>query len=177
MDALRIPVDKITEQGYAVNVDAPVVEIQPADVEPLPLVRVGVEGTFHPVGDGLLFRGTLSGVFEHACDRCLAPMTVPFSVQVDWLFTPGSTVGIEFEEAEERIYQGNEIDLAPHVWEELVLTMPSRFICGQTEACKAAEDEEAGSTIYADEEPAPASEGLAQLKDLFPNLPSEREKE
>ncbi|MCA1901029.1 MAG: DUF177 domain-containing protein [Candidatus Hydrogenedens sp.] len=151
MDILKIRIVDISGKGYQINETVKVSEIQPVDVKSLPIETVKVEGVMKKVGKNYLFEGQIAGFFIHACDRCLDETRYEINKQIIWLFEQGrcdSYLNIivdtekgedrgkkgkdkdEFDElAEKRTYQGDEINLAPYIWEELVLDMPYKFLC------------------------------------------------
>jgi uncharacterized protein len=71
-------------------------------------------------------------------------------------------------------YENGEVDLAPHVWEEIVLTAPSKFLCredcaGLCPRCGTnLNREQCGCPP--EEEKILGNQGLQGLADLFPNL-------
>ncbi len=150
MDILKIRIVDISDKGYAINEVISVSEIQPVDVEPLPIETIKVEGIIKKAGKNFLFHGKIMGCYQHACDRCLDDMEYELEKEIIWLFERGqisscfnlleevskeagtkSKKGKEqFDElAEKRLFQGDEIDLTPYIWEELVLDMPYKFLC------------------------------------------------
>jgi uncharacterized protein len=148
-------------------------------------------------GDEYLFQGSVSGVFEHVCDRCLEAACAPFDVDVVWTFKEGprQTVedALEDDDTDEPAvavvgFDGNEIDLAPCVWEEVVLAMPSKFICREDCAglCpKCGVDLNRGRCACRDNDDNVAdrgerpmgNKGLAGLAELFPDLRPKRSEE
>jgi uncharacterized protein len=169
-------------------------EVRPEGVAETALKRVEVEGTLSAIDTDLIFRGRVAGDFEEACDRCLEPAKVRVEQEVTWLFSPGAAPepvrkADEDEDEDEfdapldservRYFDGEEVDLAPEVWEEMMLAAPAKYYCRDdckglcpscgknwnTGACKCAQQEEVNHS------------GLAALKDLFPNLPSQAAEE
>lgn len=195
MDLLRIPLTSITEDSVRVNAQVAVAAVQPEDVEPLPIEEVTLQGQILDMNGTYLFRGRLSGVFEHPCDRCLGEAFAPFDVEVCWNFEPGS--GMEEREgdgdglAEEMeieddsdwfVFQGEEIDLRPCVWEELTLQAPIKYVCredcaGLCPQCGTNRNESACACRQDDAEQWRANTGLAGLAELFPELARKKPKE
>nr|AUN37023.1 COG1399 protein [uncultured bacterium] len=138
---LRIPLANIGEDG--VDIDAVVVvdELRPEGVEALPVAEAQVSGTLEEVGGDFLFQGNITGSFESTCDRCLKPAALPFDLEVAWNFERDpkgafEEAGLKFDEDVDlsdsavcRPIVGDEIDLGPHVWEELGLAVPFKFLC------------------------------------------------
>lgn len=197
MNRLTVPLASITAGGVTIDAVVPIAEVQPPDAEGgVPAPTVNVAGTLSEAGNEYLFRGTLSGVFEHACDRCLDVVSMPFDIDVLWTFKEGppSVIADGAEESEGNLeapavltFEGNDIDLAPSVWEEVVLAMPLKFICredcaGLCPQCGANLNRDrcacraACSQVKLGSEPM-ANKGLAGLVDLFPDLRPKRSEE
>lgn len=185
MDALKIPLSAVTGLELEVDAVVPGKDLQPPGAADLALSDVRVKGTLQEVGDEYLFRGTVSGEYIGSCDRCLAPMTSPFTIDVMWNIAPGADLeGLEeFMSSDEdedeygeldasRTFEGNEINLAGFVWEEIVLALPSKFLCrsecqGLCPHCGA--NWNAGPCACAVAEPETGS-SFAGLRDMFPDL-------
>lgn len=191
MDTLRFLVSEITEQGIPCKTDVAVNTIQPPGVEGIPLEMVSVSGRIMRVGEDFLFQGHIRGVFVHTCDRCLERAEAPFEAAVLWSFVEGAAATLteawgECEDAENadssvrRFFQGPDIDLAPHVWEEVVLSAPVKYVCrddcrGLCPHCGANLNYELCDCVR--EEAMLSNSGLAGLADLFPNLARKESKE
>jgi uncharacterized protein len=179
---LTVPLASITADGVIVDVVVPIAEVKPPDAESgVPALTVDVAGALTEAGDEYVFRGTLSGVFEHACDRCLDVAAVPFDIDVLWSFKEGPAPPIadgaeetkdDAETLTSLTFEGNEIDLAPCVWEEVVLAMPLKFVCredcaGLCPHCGANLNRERCTCREKDKMD---NKGLAGLADIFPDL-------
>ena len=200
MSIFKIPVSSIGETGYAFDATAPVEDIQPPATMDLPIRQVKVSGTVVSVGETFLFRGEISGTFEDACYRCLAPARVRIALEVTWVF--GMNASGSFEEIGrasdrgdddeapvelrsvevQRGAQAPEIDLAPCVWEELVFAQPSRFVCEETcrgmcPRCGVNLNKEVCRCADVSTGEAEGNSGLAALARLFPELAPEKKKE
>ncbi len=196
MNRLVFPLSKVAHAGGH-SFDEEVLEgdLRPSGAPDSALTSVRVAGTLSAIDTEYIFRGRLTGVFERPCDRCLEPASETVEQDVTWLFEPamngreaGSAVesdpddGVEFDADDEggraRYYDGDEIDLAPHVWEELLLAAPSKFYCqadcrGLCPSCGKNLNE--GQCDCAPESQQVGNTKLAGLRDLFPNLPSKQE--
>ena len=73
---------------------------------------------------GVLVSGTLSGLLDESCARCLTPLEREFRVEVQELFAPGPDAG----EDEYPIVDG-ELDLEPMIRDAVVLTLPFAPLC------------------------------------------------
>jgi uncharacterized metal-binding protein YceD (DUF177 family) len=190
---LKIPLTRITELGFLLETEADVKQLQPQDAEGLPLERVGVHGLIQPVGGAFLFQGRIEGTFLHPCDRCLEEAKVPFKINVVWTFREGPAAPgmkyaggedpFEFEDEESLaddtgdffLFEGDEIDFAPHVWEEAVLAAPVKYICrpdcrGLCPRCGVNRNLERCGCPENEESKFGTNQGLAGLANLFPDL-------
>jgi uncharacterized metal-binding protein YceD (DUF177 family) len=125
-----------------------------------------------------LLRGQLTGVFVRPCDRCLREVVQMVELEVDWFFEEEQPGGA-FEDAEKYTFHGHELDLAPYMWEELVLAMPAKCVCENKAGCVPAEafaPPESGGE-GAENVGAPMNPGFAKLKDMFPDIAREQRKE
>ena len=191
MNKLRIPLSAVVgPQRFSFEKQVPEEDLRPQAVERSSLMGVLVAGTVSPMGPEYLFTGTLSGEFERPCDRCLEPTREKVEFEVTWMFERGvesaALTGVAefsdedaFEEDQAghrvRFFEGDEIDLAPHVWEEMILASPSKYYC--SEDCKGlcpqcGTNLNRGACSCASEQETSGS-GLAGLKDMFPDLRSE----
>ncbi len=194
MDALKIPLASVT--GFELEVDAVVSgkDLQPEDAIDLNLGDVAVKGTLQEMGEEYLFRGTVSGHYRGACDRCLEPMEIPFALDVIWDFVPGPELqgleeftAVEDEDADvfgpesNRTFDGNDINLAASVWEEIVLALPIKFLCksncqGLCPQCGTNLNLAECSCQAVEAEPE-IGNSFAGLRDLFPDLRDENPEE
>jgi uncharacterized metal-binding protein YceD (DUF177 family) len=182
MDALKFPIKDIPLQGLLVDRVVPVHLLQPAKAETLPVETLQLTGKLSEVGGEYLFRGHAKGSFEQACDRCLEQLALPFDVELVLTFQEGAPLEQEIdaevlamaEESEVYFYHGQEINLAPCLWEELALAYPAKFVCDFSDmtTCpqyKAPLDATSGD----DGGEAPQQSQFAVLKDLLPELEQE----
>lgn len=162
------------------------------------LSAVEVQGKLKAMQQDYLFQGTLTGCFERSCDRCLEPTMVESSVDVAWIFKPGTPVDLmeEFAQSEEteedevtdleepdgiQYYDGVNIDLAPGIAEEIIMVAPTKIYCADT--CKGL-CSQCGvnlNTVTCNCTPEPELEetnsGFAGLKEMFPDLPGDPSEE
>lgn len=191
MDKLKFPLSTLPGRGLFVDVVVTEDDLRPEGARDLSIGPVTVKGQLTEVDGHYLFRGDIEGEYRHMCDRCLGEAEVPFDVDVLWAFEPGEPSEELSEEAEDleeevdrdrsRAFQGDELDLAPHVWEEIVLAAPSKFLC--REDC-AGLCPRCGSNLNRERCSCPTEEtgqfgnkGLQGLADLFPNLESKQDSE
>jgi uncharacterized metal-binding protein YceD (DUF177 family) len=191
MESLRIPIVSVPEPGLAISVGFVQEDVQPADTAPLALVKGSLEGMLSEVGGEYLFSGRLLASWLHACDRCLEDAHAEGETEVMWHFASGASEGVhvwdgdndvEFEYAEtgedpewtQPIVHG-VIDLAPAVWEELVIAAPSKYTCredckGLCNRCGANLNEGACACGPEDTKKQSGHQGFAKLADLYPVL-------
>ena len=180
MDKLRVPVTTLTPDGAPIDSVVSVADLSPQDADAFPADSVRVHGTLLEMGSEYLFRGAVSGVFKRACDRCLEEAEVPFSVEALWVFKEGlgSASDSEAEDVEDDGdravcgFEGNEIDLAPCVWEELVLATPSKLLCREDCAglCPQCGENLNRGPCARHESNGIKNKGLAELAELLPEL-------
>ena len=202
---LTIPLSSVPDDGgYALDESLSEIDLRPEHSESLGLRAISVSGTVSVVGSEYLFGGTISGTFDGHCDRCLEAAKVVCEQQVTWLFEHGKPgrrdrelaveevvelsagtddAGEVFPETEGPssvyVFEGNEIDLGPFVWEELSFVAPSKMVCkedceGLCNACGANLNRKACTCKL---ETKRAGSAFAGLKDMFPDLPTGSPKE
>jgi uncharacterized protein len=139
--SLRIDLAAVPEHGLDIAVQISEAELRPPDAMPLALGEVTVSGVLDQIDRDYLFRGVVAGTYEGSCDRCLRPVSHAFAHEVTWTYEERGAVSAgkaEDDPEEDDIpgfgwYEGNELDLAPLVWEEIVLEAPVKYLCD--EAC------------------------------------------
>jgi len=87
-------------------------------------VQLRVDNT----GESLLVRGTITTELKVQCARCLE--SFPYPIQLDyedeWVYAPKAT---EEQMETALIFQKDDIDLTERIFEQIVLSLPMRFIC------------------------------------------------
>lgn len=179
------------------SIDAviPADDLRPKGAEAPPVDAVAVRGLLEVTGGSYVFRGRVSGRFDAPCDRCLEPAQSPFDVEVAWEYEPGTPEALIPESTEEEnddedfegssmpaedsglyYFEGSEIDLAPQVWEEVVLAAPSKVLCSPECAglCPQCGVNWNRTTCGCRVDSSLENKGLAGLADLFPNLKTKR---
>lgn len=188
MNKLIVPVAALSPSGVQIDAAVTLGELQPKDAEPIPASMVHVRGVLAEASGAYFFQGTISGEFEHACDRCLDPVERAFVVDALWTFKQGvaaatreDEMGSDEEDDEAVVFSfdGTEIDLAPRMWEELVLAVPAKFLCrddcaGLCPYCGA--NWNRGACTCRDVETL-ENKGLSALGDLLPQLKPKGPKE
>ena len=142
MNRFCVPLATITDDGTAIDAEVPASELRPDDAPGIEVGSVRVQGLLSEAGGEYVFLGVVSGAYVHACDRCLEEARAPFRAEVTWIFATAPAADAADEEPDEEgeddvsttfAFEGNEIDLAPPEWEEVVLAAPAKYLC--TEDC------------------------------------------
>lgn len=185
VDKLKVPLSEIKGRGAAIDATVSAAELEGTGAAGESPREIAVSGTFSAVDSDYLFRGTISGVFKYPCDRCLEESERRLDVEVLWYFEPGPVTeslddvdgyeevsGVE-ENEPIRCFEGNDIDLWPHVLEELTLGAPGKFLCaedckGLCPRCGASLNRGPCGCPVENERGNP---GFAALADMFPDLP------
>ena len=96
---------------------------------------VPVEIRYYRLGDDLFFHGKFDGTVTGTCARCLSEY--PFRLRDDFTFVlkPATDPARDEAAAEEDVslsfYDDDEIDLSPLVRESMILSLPTRPLCGE----------------------------------------------
>jgi uncharacterized protein len=101
------------------------------------LQKVEVAGSIKKYRQSLAFTGHLETLLSTACARCLEEALLP--VQTDFSYTllpvsgPGQNeVELQTEDLEIVYYEGEIIDLAPLMAEQVILQIPMRVLCRES---------------------------------------------
>ena len=97
---------------------------------------IAVDLSYYRAGMDLFFEGRLSASMIAACARCAEEFKVPLTRSFRFVLAPraaedGSDGRLRNEDLEFSLYDGEEIDLAPLVTEQLILGLPSRALCAE----------------------------------------------
>lgn len=99
------------------------------------------EGRARRKGEEVRLTGKIRAGVEIACDRCLRPVAAPLEVEFEESFIPSAADAREGEEKELgsddlllSVYEGDAVDVDELVREQILLALPTRFVCG--EECK-----------------------------------------
>jgi len=194
VSGLKIPLSALERGEHEIDITVPEGGLRPPEAKALEVGPVHIQGRISRVEPRFVFIGTLTGEYLRQCDRCLAPVQVPFELEVIWPFEPGPAGeaaelaaesgdgDLEDNESDTVYFDGGEIDLAAPAWEELVLSAPLKTLC---------EDDCAGLCPHcgANRNTAPChcggkapltefgNSGFSGLAALFPELDPKRSKE
>ena len=100
---------------------------------------VSIGGRIGPVEErAYRLAGRLSCALRLACVRCLEPLVVPISEELDLLYLPEEANvaqdeeqdrGLSADELAVAFYREDEIDLRQMIWEQIQLAMPMKPLC------------------------------------------------
>lgn len=90
---------------------------------------VSFKGNVSNVGGAFAVNGTMTAEYSGECDRCLARYSKRVRLPLIRVFSEGTGElhGIDGDDVDKM--EGTVIDLAPHLREEIILSMPIRLLC------------------------------------------------
>ena len=121
------------------------------------------------VGTGeVVVRGTVGGVLEQVCRRCLRPVSTDFEDEVTLVFAPGQDDD-DSDEGGSYVFEpeGAELDLSGGLREEVLLVVNPYVVC-EPECrglCSCGANLNEGPCDCSDEEPDPRWDALQSQKD------------
>jgi uncharacterized protein len=97
---------------------------------------IAVDLSYYRAGMELFFEGRLSASMIASCARCAEEVKIPLARPFRFVLAPRAAVDdgdgrLRTEDLEFSLYDGDEIDLAPLVTEQLILGLPSRALCAE----------------------------------------------
>jgi uncharacterized protein len=103
------------------------------------LKKVNVTFNITKASGTVFIKGNLSATIKIACSRCLEDVMLPVCSDFAYTMVPktpetGEEVELEAEELEISSYEGDFIDLAPIIYEQIILQIPIKPLC--SEDCK-----------------------------------------
>ncbi len=95
---------------------------------------IAVSLSYYRAGMELFFEGELSAPMVASCARCAEEFSAPSERPFRFVLAPRAAGDdgdgrLRSEELEFSLYEGDEIDLAPLITEQLLLALPSRALC------------------------------------------------
>ncbi|MBT1075863.1 YceD family protein [Geobacter grbiciae] len=143
---MKIRVDDITEQPKILSFQEPseafpsLAELQ-ATGESEFLSPLMVELAVSKEYGHIRVKGSVTVKIRFVCSRCLVPFDADISSAFTMFYSEGSLIDSdedEIELAEEDLisvfYEGDEIDFAPEIAEQVIMELPLKPLCG--EGCK-----------------------------------------
>jgi len=138
---MKILIDRITESPKTVSFAERVEELNQVYTERAHHEfrfppSVDVDLVFYRSGREILLHGSFHGVIEGHCSRCLEVYSFAVEKGFDLVLLPNPTETdkkreLNHEELGVSFYQGAEINLAPLIQEQVLLTLPIRPLCNE----------------------------------------------
>ena len=116
--------------------------------------EVHVGGVLEPGISGIELRATVSSVWEGECRRCLELVTEPLEIDLVATFLPDSSAN---GDADAYPFDGETVDIAVVVREELMLALPLTPLCGDD--CEGADPERFSAAATSEMETPEPDEG------------------
>jgi len=137
MRAFVIDVERISGQtGSSLEVDlswtGDGIELDSSEMELLG--DVSFKGTVSNIGNAYSVDGTIKAKAGYTCDRCLAGFTSDLRMPLNRVFSETGFQAEGFDRDDVEKMTGDQIDLAPQIREELLLSLPIKSLC--REDCK-----------------------------------------
>jgi uncharacterized protein len=114
---------------------------RPEDADIVFSSAIGYELTVRKAGDGIWVSGPVHADLSLTCDRCLEQFAFSVTSRLDIELLPkpphapgAAEVELKTEEMNVYYFEGDEIDLDPYVFEEVMLNMPIKTLC--SESCR-----------------------------------------
>jgi len=95
---------------------------------------IAVDLSYYRAGMELFFEGRLSALMVASCARCAEEFSAPNARPFRFVLAPRAAADdddgrLRTEDLEFSLYDGDQIDLAPLVAEQIILALPSRALC------------------------------------------------
>jgi uncharacterized protein len=140
---MRIAVDQITESPKDLRFAEKIEELnqiykegQVRDFRFPPYIDVDL--VYYRSGQELFFHGSLEGMIEGYCSRCLKSYAFPIKKEFGFVLTPEPLPAKNKELSRDELglsfYRADEIDLFPLIKEQVLLALPIRPLC--KESCR-----------------------------------------
>lgn len=94
--------------------------------------------TIRKMGDTLHISGPVHSVLRLTCDRCLETFTLPVDAQMNVELAPkgdapkAAEMELKGEDMNLEYYEGDELELDPYIFEEVMLAVPIKSLCKET---------------------------------------------
>lgn len=138
---MRVRIDEITAEAKAVSFPQPENEINRrlghGSVHEFKAGGpIAVDLSYYRAGMELFFEGSLRASIVASCARCAEEFDIPLTRPFRFVLAPRAAVDdgdgrLRSEDLEFSLYDGDEVDLAPLVTEQLILGLPSRALCAE----------------------------------------------
>jgi len=112
---------------------------QPGEVPDFSLDKVDVDCQITKTSGTVFIKGSFTAVLDICCSRCLENTKLSIGSDFDYTLIPAKAemsgdLELRPEELEVSYYQGDFIDLAPVICEQIILQIPMKVLC--REECK-----------------------------------------
>jgi uncharacterized protein len=113
---------------------------RPEDSDISFLSPIEYELTIRKAGDNVWLRGPVRAKLSLTCARCLEECALSISSKLDIELLPrqkvpaAAEVELKTDEMDVYYFEGDEIDIDPYVFEEVMLNIPVKALC--SEGCK-----------------------------------------
>jgi uncharacterized protein len=135
---MRFKINEIGDEGLALDVPitADWLAASCPDLEARPgMGGLKLRGRLMKSGEDYLLQGSVRGVMETTCARCLEPARVKLDVPVAVNFVPADEDDDELDGETDVVgFQGGQIDVSEPVRDEILLALPVKPLCA--DACK-----------------------------------------
>lgn len=138
---MRLRIDEITAEAREVSFFQSEEEVNRRLAQgPVHEFRVGgpiaVDLSYYRAGMELFFEGRLSAPMVASCARCVEEFSAPHARPFRFVLAPRAAADdgegrLRTEDLEFSLYDGDEVDLAPLVVEQVILALPSRALCSE----------------------------------------------
>jgi uncharacterized protein len=130
-------IKEIGDEGLSLNlpVTAAWLASQCPDLDAVPgLGGLNVRGQLLASGQDIFLRGTLRGVLETTCSRCLEKAREKVDIPLTVTFSPRSEEASDEEDDEEQdtdvaFFDGDEVDLGDEIRDQILLAFPIKPLC------------------------------------------------
>jgi uncharacterized protein len=136
---VRLRIDEITAEAREVSFLQSEEEVNRRLAQgPVHEFRVGgaiaVDLSYYRAGMELFFQGKLSAPMVASCARCAEEFNAPSARPFRFVLAPRAAGDkadgrLRTDDLEFSLYDGDQVDLAPLVAEQLILALPSRALC------------------------------------------------
>lgn len=137
---MKLRIDDITAEAKELGFEEPEAQVN-AIFERRPPQEYRIEGpigvtiSYYRAGTDLFFSGKLRAATRAICARCTDEFVWPDERSFRFVLTPRSvgmdSKGIQDEDLELSLYEGEEIDLGPLICEQFLLSLPTRPLCAE----------------------------------------------
>lgn len=115
--------------GLTLHLEGPI-DLEGIQIPGVQFRHFNFTGHGHKEAGLVVVEGTISGVIETSCSKCIAPTEYPFSTSFLESFSENETE----EDSDIHTFQNGKIELTPYFQETILLEIPQTYLCG--DACK-----------------------------------------